>query len=104
MKILALEHDAPETAREQYRPLLHAEAERIWQLYLGGIIRELYFRADAAQAVLVLECADVETARMALDSLPLVQAGVISFELIPLAPYPGFARLFADTVTRPELA
>jgi hypothetical protein len=24
-----------------------------------------------------------------------VEAGLISFEIIPLAPYPGFARLFA---------
>jgi len=35
-------------------------------------------------------------AEAALDSLPLVQAGLIRFELIPLSPYPGFARLFAD--------
>ena len=29
-----------------------------------------------------------------LATLPLVQEGLITFELIPLAPYPGFARLF----------
>ena len=28
-----------------------------------------------------------------LDSLPLVQAGLIRFEVIPLVPYPGFERL-----------
>ena len=28
--------------------------------------------------------------------MPLVQAGLISFECIPLKPYPGFARLFKD--------
>jgi hypothetical protein len=30
-----------------------------------------------------------------LDQLPLVREGFISFKLIPLAPYDGFARLFA---------
>jgi hypothetical protein len=29
-----------------------------------------------------------------LGTLPLVKAGLISFELMPLVPYPGFARLF----------
>jgi hypothetical protein len=34
-------------------------------------------------------------AREAIDSLPLVAAGLIDFDLVPLKPYPGFARLFA---------
>jgi len=44
---------------------------------------------------LVLECADVDEANAVLSTLPLVKAGLITFELIPLGPYPGFARLFA---------
>ena len=32
--------------------------------------------------------------QQALDSLPLVQAGLIHFDVIPLVPYPGFMRLF----------
>jgi hypothetical protein len=30
----------------------------------------------------------------ALATLPLVSQGLIDFDLIPLRPYPGFARLF----------
>jgi len=30
-----------------------------------------------------------------LATLPLVQARLIAFDIIPLAPYPGFGRLFA---------
>jgi len=56
----------------------------------------LYFRADREEAVLVLECADVEEARAALNTLPLVREKLIGFDLIPLKAYPGFARLFAD--------
>ena len=51
--------------------------------------------ADRHEAVLVLECADAAEARSALAGLPLVAAGLIEFELIPLVPYDGFARLFA---------
>ncbi len=36
----------------------------------------------------------ISEARAALATLPLVREGLIDFELVPLAPYPGFARLF----------
>ena len=96
MKILAMEIETAGVKPEQYGPHLKAEARRVWELYQKGLIRELYFRADRSEAVLILECADVEAARQTLESLPLVQAGLIRFEVIPLVPYPGFARLFAE--------
>lgn len=95
MKILALEIEIPGTIGEQFQPYLKAEAARAWELYLAGTVREIYFRADQHTAVLVLECVSVEEARQALATLPLAKSGLIRFEIIPLAPYPGFARLFA---------
>ncbi len=94
MKILAIEKDLPGASEADFAPLLKREAVRVWELYLAGVIRELYFRADRHEAVLTLECGSVEEAEQALASLPLVQNGLIAFELIPLAPYPGFERLF----------
>ena len=67
-------------------------------MHQAGVIRELYFRADRSEAVLVLECADIAAAQVALNTLPFVQHGLIAFELIPLTAYPGFARLFAQNV------
>lgn len=61
----------------------------------ANVVREIYFRADRSAAVLVLESASLEEARAALATLLLVKAGLIMFDLIPLKPYPGFARLFA---------
>ena len=99
MKILAIEHDPPDVRDDQFTPeLLRAEAYRAWELHQSGIIRELYFRADRDEAVLVLECADVDEARLVLDTLPLVREKLIGFELIPLKAYPGFARLFSADV------
>lgn len=95
MKLLAIERELPGVAAEDFAPHLAAEASCAWELYQAGTIRELYFRADRHEAVLVLECADVEEAQQALGTLPLVRESLIAFELIPLAPYPGFARLFA---------
>lgn len=99
MKILALEKDVPGVADEQFGAHLHAEAQRVWDLYQSGVIREMYFRADHPKAVLVLECKDDREASEVLDSLPLARHGLIAFDRIPLVAYPGFERLFAHTGT-----
>ena len=94
MKLLALEHEVDGTTPDVFQPLLKAEAQRVWQLQQAGVLREVYFRQDQATAVLVLECENVAEAQKDLGSLPLVQAGLITFEIIPLKAYPGFERLF----------
>jgi muconolactone delta-isomerase len=96
MKLLALEHELPAATAAGFKQYARAEARRAWELHQSGLIRELYFHRDDHTAVLVLECEDVEQARQALSSLPLVAHGLITFEIIPLLPYDGFARLFAD--------
>jgi muconolactone delta-isomerase len=98
MKILALERELPGAAPDAFGKLSRAEAARLWELVQGGVVRETWFRAGRSEAVLALECGTEEEASKQLASLPLVQAGLITFDLIPLAPYPGFARLFAQEV------
>lgn len=94
MRILAIEKELPGATKELFEPHLQAEAEKAWELHQAGIIRELYFREDQHSAVLLLECVDGQEARLVLDTLPLVREGLIEFEIMPLVPYPGFARLF----------
>ena len=96
MKILAMEIEVEDVLPEQFEPHRKAEALRAWELHQSSIIRELYFRADRSEAILVLECADTKEAEQVLETLPLVQAGLIRFDVIPLAPYPGFGRLFKE--------
>jgi len=96
MKILALEQAVPGVAAAAFTPaLLQQEAGRVWELQQSGALREIHFRADRREAVLVLECADAAEGERTLATLPLVAAGLIRFEVIPLVPYPGLARLFA---------
>jgi hypothetical protein len=94
MKFLALEHETPGATTGQFQPHLKAEARYLWEMVQAGVVRETYFRADQHEAVLMLECANADEAREKLAGLPLVQAGLIEFEIIPLVPYDGFARLF----------
>ena len=98
MRILAMETIVEGVSPAQFTPeIAAAEARRAWDLHQAGTIRELYFRADSPAAVLVLECLDVAEAQTALASLPMVAAGLIRFEVVPLRAYPGFARLFGAT-------
>lgn len=94
MKILALERELGAIPGSAFEPHLRDEAAGVWELYQSGLLREIYFRADRKEAVLVLECRDAEEAGRVLATLPLVRRGLIEFEIVPLAPYPGFARLF----------
>ena len=97
MKILAIEHELPNVVAEDFQRYANEEARKAWDLHQAGVIRELYFRADRNEAVLVLECASVPEVEQVLSELPFVRQGLIRFELIPLKAYPGFERLFAGS-------
>jgi hypothetical protein len=94
MKILALEKDIPGAPAGDNTALLQDEARAVWELMHSGVIREIHFRDDRSQAVILLEAGGVAQAQALLAQLPLVKAGLIAFEVIGLRPYPGFARLF----------
>jgi muconolactone delta-isomerase len=96
MKFLALEVELPGASAAGFAPHLAAEARHLWDLQQRGSVREAYFRPDRHTAVLSLECADQPEAERLLADFPLVRQGLIRFELIPLAPYSGYARLFAQ--------
>ncbi|MBZ0302862.1 MAG: superoxide dismutase [Anaerolineae bacterium] len=97
MKILAVEQEVSGIDPAQFRSYLKAEAARVWELTQADVIREVYFRRDRHDAVLVLECDDLAAAEAVLQTLPLVEHGLIRFEVIPLMPYSGFERLFEQT-------
>ncbi len=96
MKILAIEKDRAKKSPGDLKPLLEKEARRAWELYQSGVFREIYFMRDHRLAVIIMEAEDADAAKKALDTLPLVREGYISFDVMPLAPYPGFARLFKE--------
>lgn len=93
MKILAIEKEIDGKSREDMAPLLKQEAIKVLELYQTGLIREIYFTQEDHSAVIVLECLDENEAREVLNSLPLVQEGMIQFETATLLPYTGFSRL-----------
>jgi len=94
MRILAIERQQP-TVQTHLHNLLRDEASGIWDLFKRDIIRDLWFTANDAHAVIMLECKNAAEARQHLAALPLVQAGLIDFILHELRNYDGFERLFS---------
>ncbi len=86
----------PETAAELER----AEAARSWELYRDGVIREMSWRSDRPDVVILLEAVDRAAAEAALSTLPFVEAGGITFEIVGLRPYDGWQRLFGPGAPR----
>ena len=93
VKFIALEQEVPKVSPEAYAPHLKDEARTVLALYEQGMIREIYFTHPAREAVIILECANLDEARAVLDGLPLVRNGLIAFKIEALVPYDGFSRL-----------
>lgn len=95
MKILAISKEPQPVKWELYEELLRTEAQTLHQLYLENKVREFYF-TSGGDAVLILECASEEEALTTLQKLPLVDHGLITFEVTELAPYTGFSRVMSE--------
>ena len=96
MKIIAVERELEGSNEKAFKKYAKDEARQVWNLYQEGKIREVYFRQDFPNAVLFLECKDVEEANEILSTLPFVKKSLIQFDLIPLKPYSGYSRLFKE--------
>ena len=95
MKIIVLAQRNAGVSLERMRPHFQAEVQAVWDLYLEGIVREFYTRADeGGPAILTVESETVEAARRELARLPLVEMNMIELEYIPLAPFKSLSHLF----------
>lgn len=92
MKILAIEKDVEGTDWSGSTELLEQEARQVYQHFLEGFIREIYF-TEHHNAVIILECKSRDAAVELLNGLPLVRKKMISFEVSELRPYDGYERI-----------
>jgi hypothetical protein len=97
VKVLAIGHARSGIRWEHIAPYVGEQARSVWERYEIDQVREFYLRADHQPgAVLILECDDVTEAERLVATLPLAEAGLLDFELIPLRPFMGFRELFED--------
>lgn len=85
-KILAIGRlERPLTA-EQRASIMPREVPATVRLYLDGKIDQWYVRQDGKGVVFILNLTSVEEAHTLLEKLPLGQAKLMEFDLIPLGP------------------
>jgi hypothetical protein len=78
-----------------HRSVRRRTALSVWERYEIDQVREFYLRADHRPGiVLVLEYGDVTEAERLVAALPISEAGLLDFEVLPLRPYMGFRELF----------
>ena len=95
MKNLVMPKPIEGVSREELLQHSAEEIQAVWQLYAQGICREFYTRAnEPGRVVMMFESENVEASKEALATLPFVKLHLIDFDLIPLAPFTGLARLF----------
>ena len=95
MKILVMPKPIEGVSREELLQHSAEEIQAVWQLYAQGICREFYTRAnEPGRVVMIFESATVEATNKALATLPFARLHLIDFDVIPLAPFTGLARLF----------
>lgn len=97
MKIIAIQHNIPGVTDAQFMPYVKPELLRVWELMQANVLREIHRTQEGYGHVLTFECGSVEEANGYIASLPMVAAGLITFQVIALLPYPGFEYLFART-------
>jgi len=77
---------------EAFTPeLIAAEAQRVRELYITGLLRRIWRRGDTPGAAIIWEAADEKEVREAVASLPIFKAGMLELStLVALEPYAGF--------------
>ena len=84
MQILAISKKLDGATPEKMAPHLAEEVKHTLEAYLDGKVRDFWFKIGSMGVVLMLESADEDEARSIINELPLVVAGLIDFDLIPL--------------------
>ncbi len=86
MQILAISKLTEEATLDKVGEHGPDEVKHTLEAYLDGKIRNFWFRADGRGVVFILESTDEDEARRFVSEQPLVVAGVMDFDLIPLQP------------------
>ena len=85
-KVLAIGRLVTLPMTEAARKVLPEEVRDTVQLYLQGKIDQWYVQEDQSGVVFIINTSKVEEARRILDTLPLSQEHLMTFQLIGLGP------------------
>jgi hypothetical protein len=75
------------------------EVKHTLEAYLDGKIRNFWFQVNRPGVVFILESTDENEARCVMEELPLVVAGLMNLDLIPLQPLKSLGTLIGREMT-----
>jgi muconolactone delta-isomerase len=77
---------------EAFTPeLIGQEAQRVKEMYVAGLLRQIWKRGDTPGAAIIWEAGSEADVREAVASLPIYKAGMLELSaILPLEPYAGF--------------
>ncbi len=85
-KILAIGSFTAKATPGITKPVLPSEVRDTVKLYLDGKIDQWFVKQDQSGVVFLMNVTDLKEAHALLEKLPLGQAGLMEFQLIPLGP------------------
>lgn len=85
-RVLAIGHMTSGTTRDKVMPVMQREVRDTVRLYLDGKLDQWFVRRDQNGVVFLLNVSTVAEARTLLEKLPLGEAKLMEFDLIPLGP------------------
>jgi hypothetical protein len=96
MKVLCISKWAKPHAAEERFAILPKEVPATLQLYLDGVIEQMWFKLDVPGPVFLVNAESIDDARTHIHSLPLGQAGLMDFDFIPIGPLAPLRMLIAE--------
>ena len=85
-RVLAIGHITAGSARDKIMPIMQKEVRDTVRLYLAGKLDQWFVRRDQNGVVFLMNVTTVDEARTLLEKLPLGEAKLMEFDLIPLGP------------------
>lgn len=94
MQILAIDKMSSNASQAEINNYFPEELIDTVKLYLEEKIRTFYFRKDRPVVIFIMEGESLESIKSDLKQLPLVKAGHLDFDLIPIGPLTPLKMLF----------
>jgi len=92
MKVFAIARIGQGVTLDTLQPYLPKEVPATLGHYLEGKIEQFWFR-DKAGPIFLMNVESVDEAKTTLDTLPLVEAKLMTYELMPVGPLMPLGRL-----------
>ncbi len=92
----------PDADRAQVLKTLPDEVRATVNLYLEGRIQQWFSRSDGRGVIFIVNAPDTDTAKAAIEQLPLAKAGLANFEYTGLGPLSPLRVLLVPAADTPK--